>query len=76
MNRHDRDSLDHQVNLKVAPPLQFFNNLIVSAGVQKQWNRWAIQATPYLGKQVVRVDYRKEDWFYGLGVNLCYYLNN
>jgi hypothetical protein len=76
MNRPDRDSLDHQVNLKVAPPLQFFNNLIVSAGVQKRWNRWAIQATPYLGKQVVHVDYRREDWFYGLGVNLCYYLNN
>lgn len=75
-NRPGRDSLNHQIDLKAAPSIQTFNNLIVSAGIQKRWNRWAISASPYIGNQLIKVDYRKEDWFYGVGINLSYYLFN
>jgi hypothetical protein len=75
-NRPGRDSLNHQIDFKAAPSLQTFNNLVVSAGIQKRWNRWAISATPYIGNQLVRVDYRREDWFYGVGVNFSYFLSN
>ena len=75
-NRPGRDSINHQIDLKAAPSIQTFNNLIVSAGIQKRWNRWAVSASPYIGNQLIKVDYRKEDWFYGVGINLCYYISN
>ena len=49
-----------------------FNNTVISAGLQKQFKQILLQVSPFLSPQLKKVDYKKEDIYYGLRVRAFY----
>lgn len=55
----------------VYPPV-YFNNAVVSIGIQKQIKHFGVQVLPYLSPQLRKVDYKKENFNFGLRGRLFY----
>jgi hypothetical protein len=55
---------------KVVP----FNNLVLSASIEKRWNRFAVQLSPFVSPALQEVFYRPRDLEYGIGLNIRYYI--
>lgn len=53
-------------------PVTPFNNWLVSAGIEKRWKHFSIQASPYFIAQIKNVSYRKDDFAFGLKLNSFY----
>jgi hypothetical protein len=49
-----------------------FNNMNVSVGLQKQWNHFVLQASPFINKQIKTVSYQNQDLIVGARVRLLY----
>jgi hypothetical protein len=48
------------------------NNVVISAGLQKQWKHFVFQASPYLSPQTRAVEYKKENIYFGFRVRAFY----
>ncbi len=53
-------------------PTVLFNNIVLSVGVEKKWNRFAFQATPYISPQLTSVAYKKENVYFGFRLRALY----
>ncbi|MDH4459790.1 MAG: hypothetical protein QE277_00095, partial [Flectobacillus sp.] len=49
-----------------------FNNMNFSVGLQKQWNHFVLQASPFINKQIKTVSYQNQDLILGARVRLLY----
>lgn len=49
-----------------------FNNMNFSVGLQKQWNHFVLQASPFINKQIKTVSYQNQDLIVGARVRLLY----
>ena len=49
-----------------------FNNMNFSVGLQKQWNHFVLQASPFINKQIKTVSYQNQDLIVGTRVRLLY----
>ncbi|HSZ25631.1 MAG TPA: hypothetical protein VK766_07945, partial [Cytophagaceae bacterium] len=58
------------LTLKYHPVL--FNNVMLSTGVQKQWNNIVIQASPFVSPQLKTVEYKRDNVYAGLRVRILY----
>ncbi|MBS4057604.1 MAG: hypothetical protein KGZ82_09845 [Bacteroidales bacterium] len=50
-----------------------FNNLVITAGVEKRWNRFSLQLNPFIAPQFNRVQYKNRNLYYGLGLRMYYH---
>ena len=51
---------------------EFFNNLIFSAGVEKQWKSLVFQFSPFLRPQLKQVFYKPRETEFGFGLGVYY----
>jgi len=49
-----------------------FNNLVIAAGVEKQWKSWVIQLQPYIKPRMKEVFYKPKELEFGVGVGVKY----
>jgi hypothetical protein len=56
--------------IKYSPTL--FNNIALSIGLQKQWNHFAVQVSPFISRQLSPVICKKEDLYYGANAGVFY----
>jgi hypothetical protein len=49
-----------------------FNNVILSAGFQRQWGHITAQTSPYINPQLLKVDYKKNDLNAGIRLGAYY----
>lgn len=67
------DSLGHpQDNLEARGDAVFFNNMVIAAGIEKQWKHLVLQAHPFIKPQMKEVFYKPKEFDFGLGVNIIY----
>ena len=65
--RHANIANDLQTTQFVAKyPPAYFNNCVITGGIQKTIHRFVFQLSPYLSPQIKKVDYKKENCYYGL----------
>ncbi len=69
------DSLSQSNSIKTSEPVKMLNNVVLSLGIQKRWNRFTLQATPFISPQLKHVNYKKEDLYFGFGLKLYYSLS-
>jgi hypothetical protein len=74
-SRHGADSLAQSNSIKTSEPVEILNNVVISLGLQKRWNRFTLQATPFISPQLKHVNYKKEDLYFGFGLKLYYSLS-
>ncbi|MCX6352399.1 MAG: hypothetical protein NTX03_11135 [Bacteroidetes bacterium] len=65
---HEDEPKKFGVNIKPVA----INNAVFSVGVQKQWNHFIVQASPYISPQLNKVFYKKEDLYFGLSLKALY----
>ncbi|CAH0994660.1 hypothetical protein EMA8858_00772 [Emticicia aquatica] len=53
-------------------PVIPFNNWMISTGIEKRWNQFSLQMSPYFAYQIKQVSYRKNDFTFGLKLNGFY----
>jgi hypothetical protein len=63
---------DEHEGIEEKIPVMPFNNWMFSAGIEKRWNHFSVQLSPYLTYQIKQVSYRKEDFAFGLKINGFY----
>jgi hypothetical protein len=51
---------------------QFFNNIVLSAGIQKQLKPLLVQLSPFMSPQLRQVVYKKESFYYGIRLRVLY----
>jgi hypothetical protein len=71
-NHQGNDSLTQPMNFKTSEPVTVFNNLTITVGAQKQWNRLILRAKPFINPQIIQVNYKSKDIYYGFGLQLLY----
>jgi hypothetical protein len=59
-------------NFNITYPVVVFNNINISAGVQKQWKHFVFQIKPFISPQLKSVVYKKEDLYFGLKFNVLF----
>jgi hypothetical protein len=59
-------------HLDVQSPIVAFNNAVISIGLQKQWKNVVMQAVPFISPQLTSVAYKREDFYFGLGLRALY----
>lgn len=74
-SHHDlvRDEKHEGIQEKI--PVMPFNNWMLSVGIEKRWNHFSVQLSPYFTYQIKQVSYRKEDFAFGFKVNGFYRLS-
>jgi len=50
----------------------YFNNALLSAGIQKSIKKFVIQLSPYVSAQIKKVTYKSESVYYGLRLRILY----
>ncbi len=68
-----RDGYHQRFSLKVDTPI--FNNLLFSVGIEKRWQKYSVQLSPYFITQVKQISYQEENWQLGLKLNGFYRLS-
>lgn len=66
---------EKQEGIEEKIPVMPFNNWMVSAGIEKRWKHFSIQASPYMSYQVKQVSYQKDDFYFGIKLNGFYRLS-
>ncbi len=51
---------------------EFFNNLVFSAGLEKQWKSLVFQLSPFLRPQLKQVFYKPRETEFGIGLGIYY----
>lgn len=51
-------------------PVMVFNNMVISAGIQKRWKYLVFQVKPFISPQLKSLVYKKEDLYFGLKLNV------
>jgi hypothetical protein len=59
-------------NMNVTHAPVVFNNLTISPGIQKQFNHFVFQLSPFISPQVVQVEYKTSNIYYGLKLRVLY----
>lgn len=54
---------------------QLFNNLLFSTGIEKRWQKYSIQLSPYFITQLKPILYQEENWQIGIKLNGFYRLS-
>jgi hypothetical protein len=67
--RDTRRMGDHSETKRTISPV-FFNNLVVAAGVEKQWNKCALQLVPFVSLPVRDVDYKSSKPMVGISLGV------
>ena len=49
-----------------------FNNIVVSAGLEKRWNHLVFQAQPFIRPQLKQVFYKPKEIDFGIGLSILY----
>jgi hypothetical protein len=68
-SRDDKQALQEKI------PVTPFNNWQFSAGIEKRWNHFSLQFSPYFSTQIKKVSYLKEDFSFGFKLNGFYRLS-
>lgn len=68
-----RDKDHHQFSIKGRT--QLFNNLLFSTGIEKRWQKYSIQLSPYFITQIKPLLYQEENWQIGIKLNGFYRLS-
>lgn len=67
------DSLGpHHDDFEARGDAVFFNNMVISAGIEKRWKHLVFQAHPFMKPQMKQVFYKPKEFDFGLGVSLLY----
>ncbi len=53
-------------------PVIAFNNIAISAGLQKRWKGFVFRASPFISPQFKSVMYKKEDLYAGIKLNILF----
>jgi hypothetical protein len=56
-------------------PVTAFNNWLFSTGIEKRWNHFSLQLSPYFAYHFKEVTYHKENYTFGLKINGFYRLS-
>lgn len=68
-----KDDYHNRFSIKGNAPV--FNNLLISTGIEKRWQKYSIQLSPYFITQVKPILYQKENWQIGIKLNGFYRLS-
>lgn len=68
-----RDDYHNRFSIKGNAPV--FNNLLFSTGIEKRWQKYSIQLSPYFITQVKPILYQEENWQIGIKLNGFYRLS-
>lgn len=68
-----RDKDHHRFS--ISDKTQLFNNLLFSTGIEKRWQKYSIQLSPYFITQIKPILYQDEDWQIGIKLNGFYRLS-
>ena len=69
--RENSRSYEHGSSL-IEEPTYFFNNLTLSAAVERSWKKWLFRAGPFISPQLRQVGYKSDDLFWGANVQVLY----
>lgn len=64
--RQEEKSMDKKSRVSV------FNNAVISIGINKEWNHFSIQLSPFVNPQITRVSYKNPESYYGGRIRLFY----
>lgn len=53
-------------------PVLVFNNAVLSVGINKEWQHFSIQLSPFINPQLTRVSYKNPESYYGSRIRLFY----
>ena len=70
LHKLDTISKNGKLGHKFSP--DFFNDIVINAGIQKRWGLFLFQMCPYASYQVRQVIYKKEKLYYGLCFGIKY----
>lgn len=68
-----RDDYHNRFSIRGNAPI--FNNLLFSTGIEKRWQKYSIQLSPYFITQIKPISYQKENWQLGIKLNGFYRLS-
>ncbi|GAB2648895.1 hypothetical protein GCM10027035_48400 [Emticicia sediminis] len=68
-----RDKDHHRFS--ISGKTQLFNNLLFSTGIEKRWQKYSIQLSPYFITQIKPILYQEENWQIGIKLNGFYRLS-
>lgn len=68
-----RDKDHHRFSIR--GKTQLFNNLLFSTGIEKRWQKYSIQLSPYFITQIKPILYQDENWQIGIKLNGFYRLS-
>lgn len=68
-SRDDKQALQEKITVKP------FNNWLISVGVEKRWNHFSLQFSPYFSTKFKNIGYRKDDSSFGFKLNGFYRLS-
>lgn len=68
-----RDDYHNRFSIRGNAPI--FNNLLFSTGIEKRWQKYSIQLSPYFITQIKPISYQQENWQLGIKLNGFYRLS-
>ncbi len=68
-----RDKDHHRFS--ISGKTQFFNNLLFSTGIEKRWQKYSIQLSPYFITPIKPMLYQEKNWQIGIKLNGFYRLS-
>ena len=75
-SHHDFSPVDEKDNFTEKIPVVPFNNWLFSAGIEKRWNHFSLQFSPYFSTQIKQIPYRNQDYSFGIKLNGFYRLKS
>jgi hypothetical protein len=70
-NRVDSNRLENH-NYQAKGTVTPFNNLIISAGLEKQYKSWIFKLEPFIEPKLRQVFYKPKEFEFGIGVGVKY----
>ena len=77
-----KQHIDYEYSSNTAPPGKdhfdanyptvLFNNVMLSVGMEKQWNNVIAQICPFIRHQVAHAAYKKDEVYYGFSARILY----
>lgn len=71
-NHRDMTNMEVPKNFNAMPSTLLFNNINLSAGIQKPWRRFVFSVEPFISPQITDVEYKNVNFYFGFGINVFY----
>lgn len=70
---HTGDTIRESRKFTGSEQAVLFNNLVITAGVEKRWNHFSLQLNPFIAPQLTRIQYKNRNLYFGLGLRMYYH---